>query len=301
MRELFDASLKPSSYPTYRRAYNWYRSFLIDMDLQGHFGLWSEDRAVLFIAYLCHIGYAATTIRTYLSAVNHVHIVKGVASVTQEALVKKALDGVDKSSPASVQREPITKDLLYKLTNAVNSMSKNYYHKLLLKAVFTFMYAFCTRVGEVSVSNGTRNNVIHLSDVQVVEDPRLGRLLWVTFRNFKHNKNSAPHVIKVKATGGMTCPVDNLLNYLGARPSGEGPLFLGSSGKGINSSFVSANLSRALIWAGEDQTLFGTHSFRIGRCSDLAKDGASAETIRVIGRFHSDAYLKYVRPQVFSH
>ncbi len=88
-------------------------------------------------------------------------------------------------------------------------------------------------------------------------------------------------------------------DWLQIRGVDQGPLFRDVLGRPILASRVSAILKKALSQAGLDPTSFGTHSFRIGRCSDLAKGGASEAQIRFLGRFHSDAFLKYVRPQVF--
>ena len=42
---------------------------------------------------------------------------------------------------------------------------------------------------------------------------------------------------------------------------------------------------------------FNTHSFRIGKASDMAKAGASKTQIALAGRWRSNAYLKYIKPK----
>ena len=44
-----------------------------------------------------------------------------------------------------------------------------------------------------------------------------------------------------------------------------------------------------------DCRLYNTHSFRIGRCSDLLKMGVPIEKIKLMGRWKSNAVFKYVR------
>ena len=49
-----------------------------------------------------------------------------------------------------------------------------------------------------------------------------------------------------------------------------------------------------------DTSKYNTHSFRIGRCTDHVLQGFSNEKIKKIGRWKSNAYLRYVRPDVIT-
>ena len=41
--------------------------------------------------------------------------------------------------------------------------------------------------------------------------------------------------------------------------------------------------------------VYGTHSFRIGRTSDLIKYGYNIETVKLMGRWKSNAIYKYIK------
>ena len=59
---------------------------------------------------------------------------------------------------------------------------------------------------------------------------------------------------------------------------------------------MSHTLKSAVQFCGQDPRRFDTHSFRIGRASQLAADNASDLTIRATGRWKSNAFLEYIRP-----
>ena len=44
---------------------------------------------------------------------------------------------------------------------------------------------------------------------------------------------------------------------------------------------------------------FKTHSFRIGRATDLAAEGVNADTIKMMGRWSSNVFCKYIRQWTF--
>ena len=46
---------------------------------------------------------------------------------------------------------------------------------------------------------------------------------------------------------------------------------------------------------GLDNRLYGMHSFRIGRTTDLLKYGYSIEDIKLMGRWRSNVIFKYIR------
>ena len=52
--------------------------------------------------------------------------------------------------------------------------------------------------------------------------------------------------------------------------------------------------------AGPDPTLYNTHSLRIDRTIDLAKEWVPETVIRETGRWDSDAYKRYIRFPAFT-
>lgn len=288
-----------SSYNTYRRAHTALWLFFKEVyGLEPSWPLVLND-VLLFLSFLQLEGYAPSTIHTYLSAINHVNQLKKGANLSADITVRQVLDGIDKMCIPREVRQPITQDILTRLLRVIPIFIHDEYMVAMYRALFTSMFFMCTRVGEVAKSQGQTNHVLHMANLELIKAGTASEHFLVTFSSFKHNKQNKPHVIPVVATPGPICPVVHLNTYLFWRGWGPGPIFRSRGRPFITASQVGHTLNRALTLSGFDPSKFGTHSFRIGRCTELARQGASDMQIRFLGRFHSNAFVKYVRPQVF--
>ena len=66
-------------------------------------------------------------------------------------------------------------------------------------------------------------------------------------------------------------------------------------GKAISRTFFIAQLNAALKFNNLDSSLYKGHSFRIGAASWAAAKGFSDSQIRLLGRWKSNAFLRYIR------
>ena len=118
--------------------------------------------------------------------------------------------------------------------------------------------------------------------------------LKLTFRNFKHSNNQRPFSI-ILHSHNSCCPVLFLLDYLSLRGNRPGPLFLNSDNSPVSRTNFAELLSLSLKACGLDSTCYKGHSFRIGAASFAAERGMSDAQIRALGRWRSNAFLKYIR------
>ena len=58
--------------------------------------------------------------------------------------------------------------------------------------------------------------------------------------------------------------------------------------------FIS-HIRKALQSAGVDPTKYAGHSFQIGAATTAAERGIQDSTIKILGRWKSDAYLRYIK------
>ncbi len=99
------------------------------------------------------------------------------------------------------------------------------------------------------------------------------------------------------ATSKEVCKARLLMEYAAIRPGiWTGPLFVWLSGRQVEASEVRLSLRRCLERAGEDTTALTPHSFHIGSVSEAADRIASDTQLRRMGRWRSNAYMRYVRP-----
>ena len=73
------------------------------------------------------------------------------------------------------------------------------------------------------------------------------------------------------------------------------PLFIFRDGSPVRPQHARSVLKMALKNLQLDPSLYNTHSFRIGRATDLFKKGFSLEQIKQYGRWKSNAIYKYLR------
>ena len=224
---------------------------------------------------------------------------KGGAHLCTQAIIKKLFDGIDKGQPIKEVRSPITISILQSIIEAMDHMQCGSFVSYMYKCLFTFMYFACARVGEVAKSQGQTQHIIQVKDLEFIPQSQTSPASFlVLFKSFKHNKSGALHKIPLKPQAVGLSPVKMVLDWLAIRGYNPGPLFLDISGKPISAHQVSAMLKKCLRSVGLEADRYGTHSFRIGRCSDLVKQGETDTQLRFLGRFHSEAFIKYVRPQV---
>ncbi len=93
------------------------------------------------------------------------------------------------------------------------------------------------------------------------------------------------------------CPSAMLRDYAKHR-TGQWtePLFVWQSGKQVDAREVRLCLQRCSAMAGEDTVDLSPHSFRIEAVSDAVGRGASEAQLRMMGRWRSNVYMRYVSP-----
>ena len=102
-------------------------------------------------------------------------------------------------------------------------------------------------------------------------------------------------LVYVGRTNKPLCPVSALLGYMVMRGKGPGPLFIFQDGKPLSRPRCVTEIKRALSAAGIDPKPYSGHSFRIGAAMTAAKQGVEDSTIKMLGRWKSSAYQRYIK------
>ena len=96
------------------------------------------------------------------------------------------------------------------------------------------------------------------------------------------------------------CPVQCILEYLDQGDHSPGAFFQLRNGEAVPGNTFSLFLSSAIKQCGLDPAQYKGHSFRIGAASHAAALGLTDSQIRVLGRWKSNAFRKYIRIDSFS-
>ncbi len=97
-------------------------------------------------------------------------------------------------------------------------------------------------------------------------------------------------------TSAAVCPVKAVLSFLAIlAPDPLGPLFVWNNGSALSQQQLVIEVRSVLREAGVDDTSFAGHSFRIGAATSAARAGIPSHTIKMLGRWESDAYMMYIQ------
>ncbi|XP_021342874.1 uncharacterized protein LOC110443160 isoform X3 [Mizuhopecten yessoensis] len=255
-----------------------------------------------FVAHLFSNKYSPATIATHVSAISYVHKILGLEDMTHSFLIRKMLKGCQKMKGVSDSRLPITKDILYKIVNALNFVVSDPQIRLLLRTLFLLAFNAFMRLGElVCKSYSESDKVLQRSDVSIAESDEQGPAVNMVLRHFKNNTDHQPISLHLVAKDGalLYCPVRAVKQYLSVFSHTDGPFFQMANGLPVTYVFVTQRLTEVISFVGLDPTLFKGHSFRIGAATEAAKMGYSESVIQRMGRWNSNAVQRYIRINAF--
>ena len=213
---------------------------------------------------------------------------------TKVGFVLEMLKGYGKLSSRLDTRLPITLPILKQILAVSPSLVDTHYQATMFRAMCSMAFFAFLRIGEITTTHQS-HNVLMLSQVsKLVNESGATVSMRVAFHNFKHHYNQRPMVV-ILTRHSDACPVQSLLDYLNLRGNAEGPLFVTMGGIPVSRTVFNTQLSRAFKTCGLDPARYKGHSFRIGAASYAAECGFSETQIRLLGRWSSDAFKKYIR------
>ena len=293
IRLLLQASVAPSSLKLYRRS--WTLLVMCTMEINpSHKGPIvlpvSTSHLSVFISYLHTEGYAPASIIAHSSSIGYLHRILGHRDPMAANLIQKLLAGVTRVYPPKPPRLPITIGILVQLINSVDKVVSHYYHRALIKAMLSVGFFGLMRIGELTMS---KENTIPLHMDQLTFTPSY---MSITITNFKHNQTLKPVEIPIQRQSIIDiCPVYHMCSYLLLRGFQQGPLFSFKSLSPVPRQFFSKNLSQLISFSGFQGSRYKSHSLRIGGASYYASLGYSDSQIRLLGRWDSNAFVRYIR------
>ena len=187
---------------------------------------------------------------------------------------------------------PIDKPMLSRLLGALEFTVPGKHHRALYEAMFCLAFRAFLRIGEMTVqsANATNPNLLQWKQLEIKDTS-----LTVTFIHFKHSKGK-PLTLTIKGTASpQDCPLQIMKAYLTMRGATAGPLFLYCPSVPVTRAKFNEQLRGALQFCHFCPKQFKSHSFRIGAATTAAAQGMSDSQIRSLGRWSSDAFMKYIR------
>lgn len=285
---LLAQGLSPSTHRVYTTGQRIYFEFCGSLGVTGFPS--SEWLLMLFPTWLFFSrGLAPSSITTYLSAVRSLHLLYGFPDPLRGSdRLARLFRGIRRSYVApTCGRLPINNRLLRLIRQALAIPAFD--NIMFWAACCTAFFGFL-RVSEFTCT-GAFDPSTHLSlaDVTVADDHFCLRL-----KSSKCDPFRKGCLVQLGRSGSDLCPVGALSQYLSIRGGSPGPLFQCLDRTPLSPVLVNKWLRLILHSAGITGN-YSSHSFRIGAATSAALAGLPDHLIQTLGRWSSDAYLRYIR------
>lgn len=209
--------------------------------------------------------------------------------------IRLLFNGFKKERPDSKdKRLPFTLSLIHKMVSHLRQGCFGAYVDLLLETVFlTAFYGFL-RCGEFTSNSEcfSPNHDLTVSDISINHHS-----YSIFLKHSKSDRDLRGSSIVISETNTIFCPLLSMTRYLQSRPSvnPDEPLFLTNKGKVMSRYWFSSRLQLLCQRCGLPPHLYTPHSFRIGAATTAA-ELVPASTLKVLGRWSSSAYERYIHP-----
>ena len=251
---------------------------------------------VFYIAFLAKKHWAHSTISVHMSAISFLHKINNWSDPTNAFIIKKLKEGSRRVSSNPDNRRPITFPLLKAIVGMLPAMCSSSYEVTLFKSAFLLAFFGFLRVGEYACLSKNRlsNHVINIEDVSVIG----GQCVSIHLHHSKADqRGKGADITIVHSPDKVCCPLQALQSFLAIRPPVKGPLFIHFNQEPMTMFQISSMLKKIVHTLGLPKEDFSPHSFRIGAATSAAMGGASDESIQKMGRWSSDAFQAYIRPE----
>lgn len=267
----------------------------------------SEADLIAFVTYEAERGSSPDTIKGALMAIGTSFRELGFGNPcvdergASRPLLHRVVRGIACSNgrkrPA---RKPLTTDKLRRILPFVEAAAGN------VKDGMTYSAALCLglygllRVGEFvspSVASHDPRKNLNVRDVSFGGKGGTHEYMEVDIKQAKPDPFRRGAKIKIAANGFNSCPVAAMSQFIRIRGTDDenGPLFKLCDGSFMTRLRLQKVIKLAMTAAGFYPGDIGTHSMRIGGVNSLIKAGWAADTVKVFGRYASDAFLRYIR------
>ena len=278
-----------------------FHSFCITYNVVTPFPL-SEHLLCSFATFLADQGLAPQTGKSYLSALRSMQISIGLPDPREQSslpVLKRVQAGISrtrmlKGSPPRI-RLPITAHILGRIHHAL--ITSSIPDKIVLWAVSASAFFGFFRLGELLPLSATSYNPatgLAWGDV-AVDSHTNPQMIKFHLKVSKCDQFGSGSDVVVGKTSNQLCPVAAILQYIEVRGDRPGPFFLDSSHHTLVKSTFISQIREILTSIGLPQQDYAGHSFRIGAATSAAAAGVEDSMIQTLGRWHSAAFLQYIR------
>ena len=303
-------ALTRSTHSSYATAEKMWWKCACETQMEGSFPA-SDDDILIFAAWLIKRGLSGPSIEVYLSGIRTSHLIRGLKPViTRTEIVKTVIAGrthidqLDRRAGLRKTRLPVTVTMLKLLKEELRASSLPNVDTLALWAIASLLFFGGFRPGEILCKNiGSFDPAFTFLKEDLTEKPiKVGNksinTLQVFLKSEKTDSSERGRIIDVYSSNSSICPVKAVRKYFffSKHTEKDMPTFRLNSGKPITTKLFNSHIKTYLgKHVDSDKRFVSGHSFRSGVATLIGQLGYSDEQLKAVGRWSSDAYLKYLK------
>lgn len=238
---------------------------------------------------------SSSTLKVYLSGIQYESRILGfkhnISAMPKLYYVLRGIKRIQGSKWGRKKRKPITLVHLHTILSFIEKSLFSEHDKAMWKCLVLMAFFGLMRVSEyVCPTSSSFDPSLHLSAQDIKFQPD-SNLVSITIKASKTDPFRAGTQVRLVAIGNAFCPVMAIKQYHRLRGSRSGPFFVLLHGDFVTRRYVSAFVRISLPHSID----LDTHSFRIGGASAAASCGVPDSIIKILGRWTSDCYRRYLR------
>ena len=260
---------------------------------------------MLFVAELIDRGLQSQSIKSYVSGIKRILSNDGHIWDNDKLLLSSLMRATRLINDRVRTRLPIQCGLLELILfelERIYRKNNQIYLEILYKAIFMLGYYGLMRAGEL-LKTDNANHSVKAKNVHMAYNKN--KLLIVLYSSKTHHKGNLPQKIKITAINNNLrsdrhfCPFNILRDFIKQRGTDikdkNEHFFIFKDSTPVTAAGTRIVLKTVLSNLGLDDSLYGLHSLRIGRCTDLIKYHYSVDEIKRMARLRSNVIFKYMR------
>jgi len=259
----------------------------------------SQEIMMMYATHLYRRKMHISTIQTYLFAVRHLHIINDCNSpLLDTPRLQLVLKYIQRNCEKSPDKLPITQVLLERMYNVLGSS----HDEKLISSAMTLGFFGLLRAAEFTVPSQTSFDPnIHLTfgDVSQRTLYNGAKFMSVKIKQSKTDVKCRGILVHIGCSEHKVCAVCAMATHLeGKTLDYAKPLFQFNNGSVLTRSLLVNHTRTYLALAGIDPERFTGHSFRVGGATSAAEAGLSEWEIKLMGRWSSDCYHRYIKASI---
>ena len=257
------------------------------------------------MGYLVHNKHQSSTVKSYISAIKTTLKTNLIDISEDQYLLSSLTRACRLQNDCMKTRLPTQKGMLSIILHQAESHFKTQPFLLnLYPAILSTMYFGLFRISEMT----SDEHAVRACDVHIGSNKC--NFLFVLHTLKMHDMDVPPQLIKITTESRaryrgkqpipkriLPCPYQLLKDYAqmrGGYKNVDEHFFIFSDHSPVRPRHLSICLKMLIHQCGFDESLYGSHSLRIGRTCDLFHLGLSVETIKKLGHWKSNAVFRYL-------